>query len=59
MDESEAKRQLTLLLDPDDLDLLQKLSAAEKLSKSDILRRSLRAYAKSLLSQEALQSKVA
>jgi hypothetical protein len=61
MDDTEPKRQLTLVLDSDDLGLLNKLSATEKLNKSDVLRRALRAYAKSLLpqSQEVPESKVA
>jgi hypothetical protein len=37
-----------LRLDEEDLALLEALVAAEKLSRSDILRRALRAYAKAL-----------
>ena len=47
--ERERERKLfTLNLDDQDRDLLDRVSAAEKLTKSDILRIALRRYAKEL-----------
>ena len=39
---------VALRLDPEDLELLKRASATEKLNRSDVLRRALRQYAKSL-----------
>lgn len=44
-----AKEQfLNVKIDPEDLALVKQLMAAERLRKSDIVRRALRAYAKQL-----------
>ena len=41
-------KSLIVQLDQEDRSLLEQLSATEKLSKSDIVRRALRRYAKDL-----------
>ncbi|GEM_PF-1852575 len=46
--EQEKERFLHVKVDEDDLALVKQLMAAEKLRKSDILRRAIRAYAKQL-----------
>ncbi len=44
-----AKQQfINVKIDPEDLVLVKQLMAAERLRKSDIVRRALRAYAKQL-----------
>ncbi len=44
----EKQRFLHVKVDEDDLALVKQLMAVEKLRKSDILRRAIRAYAKQL-----------
>ncbi len=42
------KPNVALRLDPEDMALLQRACAVEKLTRSDIIRRALRDYAKKL-----------
>ena len=54
-DPDDTPRQFVLQMDQEDRALLERLSAMEKLSKADIIRRALRLYAKDfgLLNQPA------
>lgn len=48
--------QFNILLDPDDRFALEEASRIEKLSKSDVFRRALRAYYRKLLRTEQIAS---
>jgi len=48
MYEDEKQQYLHVKVDLEDLELVKQLMSAEKLKKSDILRRAIRAYAKQL-----------
>jgi len=50
---------LKLRLDAEDWDLLDQLTKVEKLDRTNVIRRAIRAFAKSQLNPEVAQSKVA
>ncbi len=59
MDQNTEKEWVKVGLDHDDAKLLKQLASVEKLSRADVIRRAIRAFAKSQLNQEVPQSKVA
>lgn len=59
MDQNTEKEWVKVGLDHDDAKLLKQLASVEKLSRADVIRRAIRAFAKSQLNQESPQSKVA